>query len=146
MPRIIGAVAPEFEQQASDVLQEMVTTAVPAVRELMLRTAWELHDAPSEQQLAMLHLKPSPNQVLLGLFTDPPPTIALFGRNIALVANRDGVTLRQKTREVAIHELAQHRFGLNHVHEESAWARALQPPDQLPAEVTAADFAPAPGN
>ena len=124
MPLVVGPVSDEFQATASDVLRDMADTAVPVVRNLMLLTRWELHDMPSAHQLEMLAEPPKGNQVLLGLFTSPPPTIALFGRNIALVAVRDGMTLRAKTREVAIHERAQHRFGLNHVNEPPALAAA----------------------
>ena len=124
MPVLVGPVDAGFQTTATDVLRDMAETAVPEVRRLMLATKWELHDAPSKKQLDMLAIPPTSTQVLLGLFTAPPPTIALFGRNIAFVAAREGVTLRAKTREVAIHELAQHRVGLNHVHEEAPLAAA----------------------
>lgn len=127
MPVLVGPVDAGFAATATEVLSDMAETAVPEVRHLMFATRWELSDAPSSKQIAKLALPPTSSQVLLGLFTAPPPTIALFGRNIAFVAVRDGVTLRAKTREVAIHELAQHRFGLNHVHEEPpVAARELQ--------------------
>ena len=124
MAVIVGPVDADFQATATDVLRDMAETAVPEVRRLMFATRWEIHDAPTPRQISLLATPPGPNQVLLGLFTAPPATIALFMRNIAFVAAKEGTTVRAKTREVAIHELAQHRFGLNHVHEEPALAAA----------------------
>ena len=124
MPVLVGPVDATFEATATDVLRDMAKTAVPEVRRLMFTTRWELHDMPTKRQIDRLAIPPQANQVLLGLFTAPPPTIALFGRNIAFVAAMEGMTVRAKTREVAIHELAQHRFGLDHVLEEPALAAA----------------------
>ena len=56
--------------------------------------------------------------MLLGLFTAPPPTICLFEENIRRMASAKGWSLTAGIRDVAVHELAQHRFGLNHMHEQ----------------------------
>lgn len=122
--RAVGPVSPEFYQATTTVLRQMRETAEATVRPLMGATTWEVHSQPTSYHLSLLTPPPQPDQVLLGLFTAPPPTISLFEQPIRRTAAAKGVSLTAQIREVAIHELAQHRFGLNHMYEQPAPAAA----------------------
>jgi len=130
-PQVIGPVSVEFQHTATAVLHELQVSAEPEVQPLIAGTRWRFQFQPMEQQLNLLRPPPEPDQVLLGLFTAPPPTVTIFESNIRLVASRDGQGLREKVREVMIHEL-QHRFGLNHTADRAAaW---LSPGFGVPGE------------
>ena len=123
-PRAVGPVNADFYSDATTVLRQMYETAEATVRPLVAMTAWEIHYQPTSYHLSLLTPPPQPDQMLLGLFTSPPPTICLFEQPIRQAAAAKGVSLTAQIREVAIHELAQHRFGLNHMHDQPAPAAA----------------------
>ena len=118
-PRVITPVSIEFQRMATELLRELQVTAEPEVQPLIASTLWHLQFQPSVAQLNLLRPPPEPDQVLLGLFTAPPPTITIFENNIRLVASKEGQELRERVRDVIIHEL-QHRFGLNHTADRAA--------------------------
>lgn len=130
-PQAVGPVSEEFQHTARAVLHELQVTAEPEVQPLIASTIWRFQFQPMQQQLNLLRPPPEPDQVLLGLFTAPPPTVSIFESNIRLVASKEGQGLREKVREVIIHEL-QHRFGLNHTADRAAaW---LSPGFGVPGE------------
>ena len=114
-PTIIARASPEFSQAAAAIISELVLSAEPSVRPLILNTRWYLQRHPTARQMAAIWPPPDGRPVL-GLFT-PPYHISLFEETIGARAEARGMAVPDVVREVAIHELAQHRFGLNHTRE-----------------------------
>ncbi len=120
-------VTPEFWTVFTTLVDHMEAYAVPPVRGLVTSTGWTAQAQPTSQQIASVGPSPYPDSLLMGLYSPTPPVIILFEGPIREVARREGTPLVEKVRAVALHELTQHRFGLNHVAQlHSETGRALR--------------------
>lgn len=109
-----SAVTPEFAKLALEQMTLMYRDADPLGQEAVATTRWELWLEPLQQHFARLADAPPAGALMMGLFTTPPHTIALFETPIRQIAGQEKIPVALKLREVMVHEL-QHRFGFNHL-------------------------------
>ena len=119
-----GDITPSFAAMVEEVLTQLHASAEVAVLPLMRSVNWEIWPAPEQQHFDSLQEPPPDNHTLAGLYFEArglsPPRILLFERSIRGDAIIKGVSVRTAVRDTAVHELAEHRFGLNHVEDRAA--------------------------